>query len=484
MKNLTRTRAAWIVASVAAAALIVKLLLALETYGTNDVYFYDQFSEWSRYVGVELYRIDPLFNHPPSMIHLLHALSWLSSLTALPFAFWIRVPAILADAGNLLLVWKLLGERVTEGSTFWALVLLAAAPPLILVSGFHGNTDSAVIFFLLLSIYLVQVKSSSWAAGAAYGLAHCIKIFPLIAAPVILFNLEGKARRLKFCAATGVVVLAAWSPYFFQDPKAVFENVLGYRSSYGLWGLSFLLDSATGMAPRLQGLNAAFERYGAYLSLALVTWVSWRMHRRSPKPALFAQAGLVFFLFLSVSSGFGVQYLAWLAPWAAGLGWLPAATLYASSGVFLFLVYHMWSQGFPWYLADSFAVGDWRGYFDHVQLICWISLLVVLIFAWKQLLPLPSIPSSLRWGGALTAALAFYIILPRQLPAPGPVGGKYDGAVRSINAQSYLDLSALLSHRGRYRESIETARLALLLAPEAAAEATRIVSIDEAALKK
>lgn len=482
--NLTRTRAAWIVGSVAAAALIVKLLLALKTYGTNDVYFYEQFSEWSRYVGVELYRIDQWFNHPPSMIHLLHALSWLSGVTALPFAFWLRVPAILADAGNLFLVWKFLGERVTERSIFWALVLLAAAPPLILVSGFHGNTDSAVIFFLLLSIYLVQMKSSSWAAGAIYGLAHCIKIFPLIAAPVILLNLEGRARRLKFCAAAGIVVLAAWSPYFFQDPKAIFDKVLGYRSSYGLWGLSFLLDSATEIAPRLQGLNAAFERYGAYISLGLVTWVSWRMNRTSPRPALFAQAGLVFFLFLSVSSGFGVQYLAWLAPWAASLGWLPAATLYASSGVFLFLVYHMWSQGFPWYLADSFAVGDWRGYFDYVQVICWVSLLVVLIFAWKQLLPLPSIPASLRWGGALAAALALYLILPRQLPAPEPVGGKYDDAVRSINAQSYLDLAALLSQRGRYRESMETARQALLLAPDAAAEAARIVSIDEAALKK
>ena len=62
----SRARAA--IAGVACAALFIKLLLALKTYGTNDVYVYDQFSVWSRYLGVALYRADPQFNHPPSMI--------------------------------------------------------------------------------------------------------------------------------------------------------------------------------------------------------------------------------------------------------------------------------------------------------------------------------------------------------------------------------------------------------------------------------
>jgi hypothetical protein len=480
-------RSGWTIAGVGAVALLGKLLLALKTYGTNDVYSYDQFSVWSRYLGVSLYHLDPLFNHPPSMIHVLHGMSWLAGVTGLPFAFWLRVPAITADAANLWLVWKLLGERVREQSIFWALVLLAATPTLILVSGFHGNTDSVVMFFVLLSVYLVEKDSSPWAAGAALGLAHCVKVYPLIAAPAILLNLPSWNRRIKFCAAAAAVVLITWAPFIYQDPRVVLGQVFGYRSSYGMWGLSYIADNLTGMFPRLMPLNAAFEHAGAYLSLGLVCAVSWRMSRSEPKPQLFSQIGLVFILFLSVSSGFGVQYLAWLAPWVVEQGWLAAALFYSTSGVFLFLVYNLWAQGFPWYLADSYDIGTFVGYYDYSQLLCWISLLMVLWLAWKKLLPMPPAPLvAWRWIAAVAAAVlifaVFIVIVPAQLPTPQPAGGKYEDAVRSINARSYLDLAAELSDLRRYQDSIQAAREAIALTPESADEANEIIAADETAL--
>ena len=97
-----------------------------------------------------MYRYDPLFNHPPSMIHILQGMRWLARSTGFSFSFWLRLPAILADAANLWLVWKMLAERVRESSIHWALVLLAICPALIMISGFHGNTDSVVMFFVLL----------------------------------------------------------------------------------------------------------------------------------------------------------------------------------------------------------------------------------------------------------------------------------------------------------------------------------------------
>ena len=180
------------------------------------------------------------------MIHVLHALSWLAAITGLPFAFWLRLPAIVADAANLWLVWKLLGERVREQSIFWALVLLAAAPTLILISGFHGNTDSAVMFFVLLSVYLVEKDASPWLAGAALGLAHCVKVFPLIAAPAILLYLSGWSRRIKFCAAAALVILVAWSPFVYQDPRVILAQCL--RIPQLLWHVGVFLSS--GLAHR------------------------------------------------------------------------------------------------------------------------------------------------------------------------------------------------------------------------------------------
>jgi tetratricopeptide (TPR) repeat protein len=486
-------------AAVVSLALLVKLLIAWKTYGTNDVYVYDEFSVWTRYLGVALYRLDSQFNHPPSMIHLLHFLSWLAVRTGLPFSFWLRLPGILADAGNVWIVWKLLGDRIQEQSIFWSLILFAGAPTLILISGFHGNTDSVVIFFVLLSIYLVETGASDWAAGAAFGLAHCVKVFPVIVAPVILLNLRGPGepvgvppsqaalcwrKIVKFSVAAGAVLLAGWSPFLFQDPQAVIGQVFGYRSLYGHWGLTYL---ALQLPPSVwaDSLNAFLERFGTYLALGLVWFASWRMNRASPQPRLFSQAGLVFLLFLSVSSGFGVQYLAWLAPWVVELGWAPAAIFYAASGVFLFLVYNYWAQGLPWYLADAINVGDYPGYFAHAQLICWFSVLLALMVSWgrigiaagwKRTLPFPPLAPGWRIAGGLLAACALFAVVPAQPSTPPPPGGKDARAVRAIMTASNLDLAESLAVDRRYEDSIRAAREALELTPDSAAAYADIAS--------
>jgi tetratricopeptide (TPR) repeat protein len=209
------------------------------------------------------------------------------------------------------------------------------------------------------------------------------------------------------------------------------------------------------------------------------------MNRAEPKPRLFAQASLVFLLFMSVSIGFGVQYLAWLAPWVVGLGWEPAAFFYAASGVFLFLVYNYWAQGLPWYLADSINVGDYGGYFDYFQMICWFSVVAAAYVAWrkvsiaagwKRILPFPPIAPRWRIAGGLLAACAALSVVPHQEKPPPPPGGKDESAVRAINARSDLDLSMLLANDHRYEESINAAREALALTPDSAEACASIAS--------
>src|SRR5207253_1044700 len=112
---------------VAAVAFIAKLLLAIKTYGTNDVYTYERFGLWSRYFGAELYKIAPDLNHPPSMLHILSGILWIADRTHIPFHFWLRFPGILADAGSLWLICRILGNRLSERSVFIAVLLIAIA---------------------------------------------------------------------------------------------------------------------------------------------------------------------------------------------------------------------------------------------------------------------------------------------------------------------------------------------------------------------
>ncbi len=222
-----RNRRALIILA-AAIAFAVKILLAFKTYGTNDVYTYERFGLWSRYFGVDLYGIAPDLNHPPSMLHVLSFLLWVSERTHLPFHFVLRLPGILADVGSLWLVCRILGERIAEKSVFIAVLIIAIAPTHILISGFHGNTDPIMIFFVMAAVWLAGYRDNPAAGGAAYGMAFCIKIAPVILVPVLFLSLAGMRKRVEFFAAAAGVVVVAWSPYVFQQPSLVIHHVFGY----------------------------------------------------------------------------------------------------------------------------------------------------------------------------------------------------------------------------------------------------------------
>ena len=474
----------------AAAGAVCKLLMAGTTYGTNDVYAYQRFADWARYLGVELYRVAWDFNHPPSMIHVLRLLGWLATATGIPFAFWLRLPGILADAGTLWLVWRLLGERIQERTYRWALLLLALAPPLLLVSGFHGNTDGVMVFFLVLSVYLTT-RARDAAAGAAFGAATCFKVVPVIALPVFLLCRPSYRRLLAFGAAAGAVVVMGWTPFIFQDPGPILVRVFGYRSLFGHWGLTYLAVRLAQASPAWQPIVTALEAYGTYLQLGAIVALSLWMNRGRRRPELFAQVGLVLLLFLSVSSGFSVQYLAWPAPFVVWLGALPALLYFAASGVFLFLVYDLWSHGFPWYLADSNLVGDYQGHLDYSQVVCWLTVIVMLWAAWRQVRTGTTLEETLRRRvPARVARMAIASIALVALAYPlGALKVSASGAgvarraLAAIRARDSLDLSYLLYQRGRYRDTIEAASETLKLVPDSA-EAYNNIAAAHAALRE
>jgi hypothetical protein len=203
-----------------------------------------------------------------------------------------------------------------------------------------------------------------------------IKVVPLIFVPAVFLYLPDARRRLGYFAAAAATVAAGSLPYIAADPAAIADNVLGYGSYYGYWGISRVLNS---LAPT-SWLNQAYEATGRALALGLAALAAVPMNRPPKRAPLFLQCGLVAFLFMAVSPGFGIQYLAWLVPWVVGAGLGATALYYATSGLFAFLVYTYWSRGFPWYFADArdFHPEWWPAPIVAVELLCWASVVATL----------------------------------------------------------------------------------------------------------
>ena len=448
--------------SAAAAAFVGKILLALNTYGSNDVYAWERFAQWSRIFGAGIYTADPAFNHPPSIIHVLQAMTWLAKTTGIFFPFWIRLPAILADSASIWILLRIFRRRLHEPLVLWALLLVAVSPTLILVSGFHGNTDPVVMFFVLLSVWLTD-DGSDWASGAAFGAAMCVKVLPLIVLPVLFFYRPTLRRRIIFLVSTLPVILISWSPYLFRDPLPVLRQVVGYQSIYGHWGLSWLAWHLTFFRPTW---HDTFQHAGAYAVLTIILIGAFFVNRSPTRPPLYAQAGASFFFFLAASNGFGTQYLAWLVPWIIGLGFVPVAFFTAASGSFLLLVYNYWSGGFPWYLADSNYVGDFSGHLDYALVLCWISVVVLACAPWRRR---PTILPSLRAVLVLSGLAILLIAYPtwRQLRADArtyPPSVDHD-AIATVHAGAEALLSQQLFRVGRYTEAVVAARTGVALDP-------------------
>ena len=94
-------------------------------------------------------------------------------------------PALSAD---LVVVFALLGLGKREPHLHiptWGLILLAVSPVSLMVSGFHGNTDSVMAMFLVLAAWQCVRNQPIW-CGILFALSCQIKVVPLLCLPVPL----------------------------------------------------------------------------------------------------------------------------------------------------------------------------------------------------------------------------------------------------------------------------------------------------------
>ena len=385
----------WLLIALAAFALALKTTIALTTYGTNDVTTWERdlakletqgaaalYREGISYASADGTRHENQpFIHPPFILNALRAWAVLSALSGLPLRFWLRLSSSLADVSSLILVAKLLPGQSHQKTA--ALAAMAMCPVSVVISGFHGNTDPVMIAFVLLSIYFLECRRSSWLAGAAIGMALNIKMVPLIFIPAVLLYLPGLRDRLRYTVSAAAVFGLGSLPYLLREPVLIARTMLSYSSKFGLWGFSLFAVIAR-ESTRWSWLSRQYAAGGKFLALAAVLCLSAAMNLRTNKPPLVLQCGAIAFLFLFLTPGFAMQYLAWLVPWVVALGAAPTLLFYAASGVFVVMVYNDWSGGFPWHAANA-LFRPWEVSHAFLGLVCWLSVLAVLIIYLNRL---------------------------------------------------------------------------------------------------
>jgi Dolichyl-phosphate-mannose-protein mannosyltransferase len=339
-----------VVLSIAVVVAAFALAIAANTRGTVDVYIFRGFAAVIRHVGpVDIYGqhiTGPPYNHPPLTGWLLVLINHLTDNGA-GFAFLIRAPAILADIVTSVLVFELVRVRrpLTEATV--AGVMVACSPALIIISGFHGNTDPIFVTFTLLSFYLLVNKRSGVLAGISFAAAISTKLVPVVALPllVLVAARSGRRRLIAFAAGSAALLVPTWGPVLIRHFASFMHNVVEY-GGYGnhpRWGLPEFAYAA-GVSQHWMNLLLGPGRFAILLACAGVPLlIAWR--RPTATTAAF---GLTLVMFLLLSTATATQYLVWAVAAGFLINVWAAAVYNIAASILLTIVYDRWNNALPW----------------------------------------------------------------------------------------------------------------------------------------
>jgi hypothetical protein len=347
----------WVVITLGAA---LRFYLVVLTEGTQDVAIWERHARDVRDHGlIGYYHGDPWANHPPFISKVESLFLRAADATGIPFRIFLRAPFALLDAGTTFLLLLLLGGcrwRFVAAAAYWL------NPLSIIFSAYHGNTDSAVAFFLVLCVWLLSMDKLL-AAAVALGVSLWIKLPTVLAIPALVLFIPDWRRRVQFLLIAGVVALATYVPALIQDPAIVWKNVFGYRAQIlhttagvpagGPRVLLFSIIVAPQNWPEQLRPPVVFLLANGWLiAVALALVIIWLRRSRRSVAELSATIAGIYIIVLALSDGFSFQYFAWSLPfWFFFPRWFFIPAIILAGGYIYFLYWYL--CGNPW------LIGNW-----------------------------------------------------------------------------------------------------------------------------
>ena len=388
-----RRRNIWIV-GFGLMGLMLKLVIAINTFGTSDVLGFYEFGKALTENGLEwTYRHSIYFNHPPLTAYYVRAIYQFDHQpffreNGLSFPLLLRLPGIVADLVVIFALWWIAGNDSRMRIPTWGFALLALSPVSLMVSGFHGNTDPVMVMFLVLAS-LMCLKNRPWLCALFLALSCQIKIIPLLFFAIFFFFWLPRRRAVSFSLPFVLVSLVLWSEPLLKFPALFLRNVLSYGSFWGLWGITYCLRltrcqqfNVTGFfsLPIGATVTALLLKGVIVVAILLMAWRRGHLLGRAVIDSI-AYAWIIFFVF---SPGVCAQYMVWLAPFVLVLSPVFYGWLVASSSLFLFFFYNGLAGEWPWYSANANSSLAPSAPWTPWSLCPWATLVIGLIVFFRR----------------------------------------------------------------------------------------------------
>ena len=330
------------------------------TNGTGDMDDWEDHAQQVVNRGlIGYYHANSFANHPPFISKVGALILQIATVTRIPFRILFRAPFACLDAGNALLLFALFPRsrwRFLATACYWL------SPTAILISAYHGNTDTAVAFFLLLTVWL-GTKHRILSSSAAFGASLWVKLPGMLALPALLTLFRRWRIRGVFLLVAFVTALSTYLPALIRDYKIVYTNVFGYRglilqtaTGIPLWGPSVLLFST--LAPiqtwpeKYLGPTLFFLEHSWYIAIAAILVLSWLRRNRSSPEEVCATIGMAYAVLFGFSDYWAFQYFAWALPFWFFLRWwfsIPAVLL---TSAYLYSLHWL-------FCGNGWLLGEW-----------------------------------------------------------------------------------------------------------------------------
>jgi Gpi18-like mannosyltransferase len=407
-KNFSIGQETVLIIAAALVGFFLKLAIAYNTFGTNDVASFYMFAgslrdhglEWTYRNGVIFFSNFPVFNHPPLTAYYLELINNLSKTPflrdyGLTFPFLLRLPGIVADLIAVFILIRIRDLTPQRRIPNWATLLFALSPVSIMVSGFHGNTDSILVMFLLLAAYAC-LRERPVLCGVFFALSCQVKIIPLLLLPIFWFFWHKRQAATRFTILVALVTVTLWIQPLAKFPLLFFRNVFSYNSLWGSWGISYWLKLTQwsqfkgGFFNLPAGATTVAWMLKAAIVLAVIA-LAWR-RRHLSESEFFDSLAYAWIVFFVLAPGVCPQYFVWLAPFILLLsptfyGWFTI-----SSSAALFFFYNGLTGGLPWYIGIARNNADGSSQLAVWALLPWAALIVGVILFWNSAISINSPP--------------------------------------------------------------------------------------------